>query len=282
MSDRTRVTVPPPPPRKPIFGVSVSVTDYDQVTRYVIDAARRRQGAVVDLMSVHGLAASFRSESFRTMLNGMDVVAPDGQPVRWALNRFHRARLSDRVYGPELTLRVCGAAAEAGVGVYLYGGTPDVLDKFSTNLTARFPSLRIAGAESPPFRALTPEEDEAVVKRIEQSGAGIVLVGLGCPKQEVFAFEHRDRVRAVMLCVGAAFDFHAGTKRMAPPVMQRFALEWLYRLCQEPRRLAGRYLVHNSIFLYLLACHVLRHRGFVCSPAPAGTWDDVGVDHVAP
>ncbi|MGB7157342.1 MAG: WecB/TagA/CpsF family glycosyltransferase [Tepidisphaeraceae bacterium] len=251
------------PPRKhALFGVSVSATDYPGVVAFVMDVARRRGSAVVDLMPVHGLVTANRDASFRRMLNGMDVVAPDGQPVRWALNRFHGAGLTDRVYGPELTLRVCAAAAESGVGVYLYGSVPGVLEKLSASLTSRFLNLRLVGAESPPFRALTPEEDDAVVRRINDSGAGIVLIGLGCPKQEVFAFEHRDRIRAAMLCVGAAFDFHAGVKRIAPPIMQRLSLEWLFRLYQEPGRLWKRYLVTNSIFIYLVAAHWVRNRGF--------------------
>jgi exopolysaccharide biosynthesis WecB/TagA/CpsF family protein len=203
------------------------------------------------------------------MLNEMDVVAPDGQPVRWALNRLHRAGLTDRVYGPEQTLRACGAAAEAGISVYLYGGTFAATDKFRASLVARFPSLQIAGAEPSPNRPLTQQEDDAVVKRIVESGAGVVLLGLGCPKQEIFAIEHRDRIPAAMLCIGAAFDFHAGVKRMAPRWMQRCSLEWLYRLCQEPRRLWKRYLVTNSIFVYLVVAHWVRNRGF-SSPSKDG------------
>lgn len=257
-------------PRKhSLFGVMVSATEYDAVVAYVMDVARRGESAVIDLMPVHGLVMGARDASFRRVLNGLDVVAPDGQPVRWALNRLHHAQLRDRVYGPELTLRVCAAAAQAGVGVYLYGGTVEVLGKLRTNLISWFPGLRIVGAESPPFRPLSAAEDEEVVSRINQSGAGIVLVGLGCPKQEGFAFEHRGRIRAAMMCVGAAFDLHAGVKRMAPRLMQRLALEWLFRLGQEPRRLWRRYLVTNSIFIYLVATHCVRNRGLALSPPDA-------------
>jgi exopolysaccharide biosynthesis WecB/TagA/CpsF family protein len=185
------------------------------------------------------------------MINDIDLDASDGQQVRCELNRLHRAGLKDRVYGPELTLRLCAAAAERGVGIYLYGGTPEVLDKLRGVLSARFPALWIAGWESPPFRALTEAEDAAVVGRINASGAGVVLVGIGCPKQERFAYEHRERIKAVQLCVGAAFDFHAGVKRMAPAWMQAMGLEWLFRLTQEPGRLWKRYLVMNSLFVLL-------------------------------
>jgi N-acetylglucosaminyldiphosphoundecaprenol N-acetyl-beta-D-mannosaminyltransferase len=158
--------------------------------------------------------------------------------------------LRDRVYGPELMLRLCRRAAEEGVSVYLYGGVNDeLLDKLRWNLTAKFPKLQIAGAESPPFRPLSEEEDERVVRRINESGAGLVFIGLGCPKQDHFAFEHREKLNGVQICVGAAFDFHAGVKKIAPAWMQRRGLEWLYRLLSEPRRLFRRYLVTNSIFV---------------------------------
>jgi exopolysaccharide biosynthesis WecB/TagA/CpsF family protein len=268
-------TKPPPaawPPRHAIFGVTVSATDYSGVTDAVIHAARRREGGVVDFMPVHGLVTAARQAGFRRMVNTFEIVAPDGQPVRWALNRMHDANLRDRVYGPELMLRLCAEAAKEKIGIYLYGGRPEVLEKLKANLQERHPSLKIAGAEAPPFRPLTAEEDEAVVERINASGAGIVFLGIGCPKQEAFAFEHRARIGALMLCVGAAFDLHAGVKRMAPRLMQRLSLEWLYRLWQEPRRLWRRYFVTNSMFILLVAAHCLRNRGF----APPGRAPAVG------
>lgn len=143
---------------------------------------------------------------------------------------------------------MCWAAYDA-IPIYLYGSSPEVIELLQQKLSARFPALPIAGAESPPFRALTPEEDDAVVRRINDSGAGIVFIGLGCPKQDHFAADHADRIRAVQVCVGAAFDFHAGAKPMAPRWMQRHGLEWLYRLSREPRRLWRRYLETNLIFV---------------------------------
>jgi exopolysaccharide biosynthesis WecB/TagA/CpsF family protein len=188
------------------------------------------------------------------------MVAPDGQPVRWALNAFHGAGLKDRVYGPELMLRLCEKAAEAGVGVYLYGSEPEVVSRLSENLIERFGRLRIVGAESPPFRALSEGEVRAAAGRINASGAGIVFVGLGLPRQDHFAYELRGHIRAVQVCVGAAFDFHAKTKRMAPGWMQRCGLEWLFRLMQEPGRLWRRYLGTNSVFVLLVLRRVvMRH-----------------------
>jgi exopolysaccharide biosynthesis WecB/TagA/CpsF family protein len=182
-------------------------------------------------------------------MNSFQMVCPDGQPVRWFLNYFHGAALADRVCGTNAMLELCRSAAGHGLSIYLYGSTMETLARLRSELLFRYPELRIAGAESPPFRPLTPAEDEAVVRRINESGAGLVFIGIGSPRQEDFAWEHRLAVKPVLLCVGAAFDFIAGTKKRAPEWMQRSGLEWLFRLCQEPRRLWNRYLGTNSRFL---------------------------------
>jgi exopolysaccharide biosynthesis WecB/TagA/CpsF family protein len=246
-------------PRKvDLFGVGVSVTDYAGATAVVLEAARRRQSAVVTCHAVHAIVTASGDRDLRAKVNTFELVTPDGQPVRWAMNLLHHTGLTDRVYGPDLTLHLCRAAAEEGVPIYLYGGNPTVAEKLRANLLQLCPNLEIAGHEAPPFRPLTFEEDEAVVERINASGAGLVFIGLGCPKQDLFAAEHRDRIRAVQVCVGAAFDFHAGVKSVAPAWMQRRGLEWLYRLWQEPGRLWRRYLVTNSIFLAKLAAAFVR------------------------
>ncbi len=239
-------------------GVKVSATCYDEVVRDCLAAAEAHVPATIDLMPVSVLIPAVRDPWLREKLNAFDVVAPDGQPVRWSLNFFHRARLSERVYGPELTRRLCKAAAERGVAIYLYGSTPEVIERLSANLKAMFPALKIAGAESPPFRPLTPHEDRQAVERINASGAGLVFIGTGGPRQEIFAHAHRHSIKAVQICVGAAFDFHAGTKRMAPPWMQKRGLEWLFRLVQEPGRLWKRYLVQNTLFCALFIRYALR------------------------
>ncbi len=248
------------PPKFDIFGVGVSRTTYDEAVETILQAAWRHRAAVVSCFAVHALVTASRDPELRRKVNTFEMITPDGQPVRWALNLLNRAGLNDRVYGPELTLRLCRKAAEQGMGIYLLGGSPAVLEALATNLTKQCPGLQIAGAESPPFRDLSPMEDEAMVRRIEASGAGIVLVGLGCPKQDVFAFAHRERIHAVQVCVGAAFDFHAGAKRMAPAWMQRWGLEWLFRLLTEPRRLWRRYLATNTLFVIKLAASLMRRR----------------------
>ncbi len=248
------------PPKRDLFGVQVSVCDYTCVVETVLRHARRRTGGIIDLMPVHGLMSAARDADYRAMMNAFDIVAPDGQPVRWALNHFHKAKLIDRVYGPELMLRASAAAAEAGVPIFLYGSSPEVIERLQTKLPAEYPRLQIAGAESPPYRPLTAEEDADVTRRVNASGAGILFLGTGCPRQERFAHAHRHSIHAVQLCVGAAFDFHAGTKKMAPPILQRNGLEWAYRLWQEPRRLGGRYLATNSMFLAYVARRIVLRR----------------------
>ncbi len=248
-------------PRKvDLFGVNYSPTSYREAAESIVSAAVRGIPGIVSCHAVHALVTASCDPELRVMINAFDMVTPDGQPVRWAMNSLHGTNLAERVCGPELTLRLCDRAAAAGVPIYLYGGSPDVVESLQTNLCSRFPGLTVAGYESPPYRALTPEEDQEVCERINASGAGIVFIGLGCPKQDIFAYEHRDRIRGVQVCVGAAFDFHAGTLAMAPQWMQRSGLEWLFRLIKEPRRLWRRYLVTNSIYLKKVSMALLNRR----------------------
>lgn len=239
----------PWPSKFNLFGVMVSATNYEEASEVIVRQAQHRVPAIVSLHAVHALITAAEDPELRKKVNSFQMIGPDGQPVRWALNWFYRTRLKERVCGPELTLRLCQRAVQEGVSIYLFGSSPATIEALSKNLRERFPGLVIAGAESPPFRALTAEEDEAVVNRINDSGAGLVFIGLGAPKQDLFAFDHRDRIRAVQVCVGAAFDFHAGKLSIAPQWMQRNGLEWLFRLIQEPRRLWRRYLVTNTLFV---------------------------------
>jgi exopolysaccharide biosynthesis WecB/TagA/CpsF family protein len=248
------------PRRHDLFGVRVSATSYDELVERIIERGLQRQPTIVDFMCVHGLVHAAQHETFKRVINDFDVVATDGQPVRWALNWFHRAGLKSRVYGPETMWRTCAAAEKAGVAVYLYGSSPEVIASLPGKLLEAFPRLRIVGAESPPFRPLTAREDAEVAGRINASGAGIVFIGTGCPRQEEFAWRQRHAIRAVQMCVGAAFDLHAGVKRMAPGWMQRHGLEWLYRLVQEPSRLWKRYLVNNTVFVALAVRQALTRR----------------------
>ena len=210
--------------------------------------------------SVHALVEAVTTAELKVEANRFAVITPDGQPVRWALNWLHGTGLRHNVRGSELMWRLCDGAAEQGISIYLYGSSPTTLAALQANLLRAFPALEIAGAESPPFRLLSAEEDAEMVRRVNASGAGLMFLGLGCPKQDYFAAEHVDRIRAIQLCVGAAFDFHAGTKATAPEWMQRRGLEWLFRLYQEPGRLWKRYLVTNSIFIGKLLRQLIHKR----------------------
>lgn len=250
------------PQKYDLFGVQVSATTYDEATEFILQSALQGRPAVVSAHAVHGIITASDDPELMAKVNRFDIITPDGQPVRWALNALHHAGLRERVYGPELMLRACRDAARRKVPIFLYGSSPEVLDPLAANLRSWYPGLQIAGSYSPPFRPLTADEEADVIRRIHSSGAGIVFVGLGVPKQDVFADTMHGRLRAVLVNVGAAFDFHAGTKRTAPRWMQARGLEWLYRLCHEPGRLWRRYLTTNSRFVVKFAVALLRQRVF--------------------
>jgi N-acetylglucosaminyldiphosphoundecaprenol N-acetyl-beta-D-mannosaminyltransferase len=244
-----------------ILGMRVDPTSYEEATEKVLAWAAAGESRYVCVANVHMVMEAHDDPSFRALVNAADLVTPDGMPLVWMLRKLGYPH-QERVYGPELTSRVCAEAARRGVPVGFYGGHPEALEALVRNLSARFPGLRVVYAYSPPFRPLTPEEDERVTEEINASGARILFVGLGCPKQEWWMAEHKGRVRAVMLGVGAAFDFHAGRVRQAPVWMQRAGLEWLFRLVQEPRRLWRRYLKYNPRFLLLAFLQLTGMRRF--------------------
>lgn len=240
--------------RHAVLGVRVAAVDYDAVVDAVVRAAEAGTPLAVSALAVHGVMTGVRDPVHARRLNGLDLVLPDGQPVRWALRWRHGVSLPDRVYGPTLSLRVLAACAIHGLPVYFYGSREPVLAALVRNVLARFPELPVAGCEPSQFRRQDPEERRAVVERIRGSGARVCFTGLGCPRQEVWAFENRDALSMPILAVGAAFDFHAGTSLQAPAWMQRVGLEWAFRLACEPRRLWQRYLVLNPLFaLFLFA-----------------------------
>ncbi len=233
----------------PILGVCISVVDYEYATDAIIESARKRIPLSVAALAVHGVMTGFNDRVQRRRLNSFDLVLPDGQPVRWALNWIHRLGLADRVRGPQLTLKVVEAAARERLPVYFYGSTENTLQRLVHNLERDFPQLVVAGAESSKFRRLSWTEKSEVVDRIKDSGARLVLVGLGCPRQEVWVYEYRNHLQVPLLAVGAAFPFHAGELSLAPSWIQKVGLEWLYRLAQEPTRLWRRYLLLGPVYL---------------------------------
>ena len=233
----------------PILGVKISAIDYEYGVKAIIEAAKNKQSLAMTALAVHGVMTGFYDPVHRRRLNGFDLVTPDGQPVRWALNWIHKIKLPDRVYGPTLTLKVIEAAEKDGVPVYFYGSKQETLDLLLEKLGEKFPNLKVAGAEPSKFRRLNADEKQEVITRIKNSGAEIAFVGLGCPRQEVWVYEYRDYLPMPLMAVGAAFDFHAGTVAQAPPTMQNLGLEWLFRLIQEPKRLWKRYVLLNPVYL---------------------------------
>ncbi|GAB5401914.1 MAG: WecB/TagA/CpsF family glycosyltransferase [Aureliella sp.] len=239
--------------KKNLLGIGIDAVDYEAAVARIISAAERRKAYGVSALAVHGVMTGVLDREHCYRLNQLELVVPDGQPVRWGLNLLHKTQLPDRVYGPTLTLKVCEAAAQHGVKIFLFGSSEETLEKLSNNLLHQFPGIQIAGMQPSAFRTLTQQERDALVDTIRQSGAEITLVGLGCPRQEIWAFENRDRLSMPVMAVGAAFAFHAGQLSQAPPWMQDRGLEWLYRLVAEPGRLWKRYLFLNPLYLLLLA-----------------------------
>lgn len=248
--------------KRSILGIGINVIDYEAAVARIIAAARESRPLSVTALAVHGVMTGVQDREHGYRLNRLDMVVPDGQPVRWALNILHGERLDDRVYGPTLTLEVCAAAAANGIPVYLYGSSAEVAAKLERNLKEKFPGIVIAGRSSSRFRQVDDQTNTDIIEGIRASGARIVFVGLGCPRQEVFAFENVEKLSCPVLAVGAAFDFHAGTLSQAPRWMQDRGLEWFYRLTREPRRLWHRYVVLNPIYCWNIALQWLQPNRF--------------------
>ena len=233
-----------------ILGMRVDITNYRDATQQILRWARLRKSSYICAANVHMTMTAYDKLEFAHAVNGADLVTPDGMPLVLALRALGVKRIS-RVYGPTLTLNVCRAAAQAGIKIALYGGTRETLTLLVVFLRQHFPGIKIVCQISPPFRPLTFEEDMAYTQQIAKSGASIILAGIGCPKQELWMAAHKDRIPAVMIGVGAAFDFYSGRVRQAPYWMQKCCLEWLFRLAMEPQRLWKRYAYNNPRFVLL-------------------------------
>jgi exopolysaccharide biosynthesis WecB/TagA/CpsF family protein len=238
--------------KRNVLGVLVDVVDYQGAVRRIVEAAEEGRPYAATALAVHGVMTGVLDPEQRYRLNHLDLVTPDGQPVRWALNLLYRTALPDRVYGPRLTERLCREAVERGLKIYLYGSREEVVRRMSENLQRAMPRLMIAGAEPSKFRAITPKEKEKLTQRIRESGAKIVLVGIGCPRQEIFAYEFRSPLSMPVVAVGAAFEYHAGVQQEPPRWVQDWGLQWVHRLAREPRRLWKRYLLLNAAYIVLL------------------------------
>lgn len=248
--------------KKNILGIQINALDYEAAVSKIIKAAQARTPLAVSALAVHGVMTGVLDAVHRYRLNQLDLIVPDGQPVRWALNWLHQTGLTDRVYGPTLMLQVCEQAAQQGLPIYLYGSRPATLEALTHNLCRRFPGLIIAGAQPSRFRQISAQEKQTLIAAITHSGAAITFVGLGCPRQEIWIYEYRNHLAMPLLAVGAAFDFHAGLLPQAPPALQRAGLEWFYRLINEPRRLWKRYIFLNPLYLFLLFLQATNLRHF--------------------
>ena len=248
-----------PIPSRPILKTRVDATSYADACHRIQAWAEAQRSCYVVAANVHVVMTAYFDPAYQGIVNQAALVTPDGMPLVWGLRRLGLAK-QPRVYGPDLMLAWCERAAQTGLPIYLYGGTEETLQKLAEALQHQFPGLPIAGTHAPPFRALSSQEDADDVARIHQSGARVVFVGLGCPKQEQWMHRQLGQIHGVMIGVGAAFNFFSGEVSQAPRWMMNLGLEWLYRFSQEPRRLWQRYLLNNPLFVLLFSGQLLRHR----------------------
>lgn len=246
-------------PSRYILGTRVEALSYSKAVNLIIDWAKRKQSRYVCVSTVHMVMEGYDSKTFQDIVNSADLVTPDGVPLVFALKMMGVSSAS-RVYGPMLTLKVCESAAKEGVKIGLYGGTPESLNDFKQFLGKKFPDINIVCAISPPFRELTAEENAQYVNEVSSSGVQILFVGIGCPKQERWMSKYKGRLSAVMVGVGATFDFYSGRVKQAPTWVQNIGMEWFFRLMMEPRRLFMRYAKHNPRYLILLAVQLVAKR----------------------
>jgi N-acetylglucosaminyldiphosphoundecaprenol N-acetyl-beta-D-mannosaminyltransferase len=244
----------------PVLGAQIDALTWEQAVARLVDWGSRRESRSVCICNVHSVVTAAQDREFMAVLNAADMATPDGMPVAWMLRALGR-RGQQRINGPDLMWRYLSEAERLDQVVSFYGSTEATLAKLTQAIGQAFPRLRLGAVISPPFRALSADEEAGFRRRIEDAGTAVLFVGLGCPKQERWMAGERGRLNAVMVGVGAAFDYHAGTIQRAPLWMQRHGLEWLHRLLSEPRRLWKRYLVTNSLYLWLAARQLLARRG---------------------
>lgn len=233
-----------------ILGVNIAVTNMQDTVKLIVEHIDELKGQFICLSNVHTTIMAYDSPQYSQIQNAAFLALPDGSPLA-LVHRLRGYKEAQQVAGPDLMPALWNATENMQISHYFYGSTQDTIDGLKINLQRKYPNLQIAGMEAPPFRTLTPEEDEEAVRRINESGADILWVGLGAPKQEEWMYEHQGRVNCLMLGVGAGFDFHAGTVKRAPDWMRNHYLEWLYRLIQDPKRLWKRYVETNGKFMLL-------------------------------
>lgn len=246
-------------PEKKLINTSVTALDFHAQIAKMLEWAKNFESRFVCVANVHMLIEAHREPKFASVLETADLVTPDGMPLVWML-RLLEVENQTRVAGMDIIIELCRLAPKQNISIFFVGSEKRVLDRMRKRLEAEFPRLKIAGMEPLPFRPLTEAEDMALIQKINQSGAGLVLVALGCPKQEYWMAQHKGKIRAVMVGLGGAFPVFAGVHKRAPLVLRKTGLEWLYRLIQEPRRLWKRYWNTNGTFVFLALKQMLTQR----------------------
>lgn len=245
------------PEKIDVLGAMVDTYTFSDAVDRVLCWSLRNESRSVYFCNVHAVITARKNRELQDAINSADMVNPDGKPVAWLVGVLSD-RQQEKVSGPDFMIELCERLGKNGLSCYLYGSTQNTLEKLEASLNQRYENLRIVGKYSPPFRRLTMAEEEKIIFNMNSSGANVVFVGLGCPKQEIWISNNREKIEAVTLGVGAAFDYHAGVIRRAPEWMQRNGFEWLFRLLSEPRRLWRRYLVTNIKFVFYVALLLIK------------------------
>jgi N-acetylglucosaminyldiphosphoundecaprenol N-acetyl-beta-D-mannosaminyltransferase len=243
-----------------VIGLNAAVTNLEEVLSNVIHLSGKGLGSYVCVSNVHMCMEVFDSAEFKSVVNNADLVIPDGRPLSWA-QKLLGHKNAEQVRGQDIMNAICEQSGTKKLNIGLYGGSSDeLLKQVITELKTSYPDINITFSYSPPFRPLTDEEDSDIVKQINDADVNVLFVGIGCPKQERWMAEHKEQLNCVMLGVGAAYDFIAGSKKHAPRWMQRVGLEWLFRLLSEPKRLWKRYLQQNPRFIYYFSKQLINHK----------------------
>ena len=244
-----------------VLGSFIDAQSWDKAIKTIFSWGQNHESRYVAICNVHSVVTALQDKTHSIVLNAADMATCDGMPITWSLRKLGYPT-QQRINGPDLMWKYCEVAEKTGQKIYFYGSTDETLNMLKAKLVASFPALQIAEMYSPPFRELTEVEDTEIVKRLNDSGANVIFIGLGCPRQELWMHQHRGKINAVMIGVGAAFNYHAGTIQRAPLWMQNAGLEWLHRLASDPRRLWKRYLVTNSIFIVAITAQLLKLKRF--------------------
>ena len=252
-----------------LLSLSISTGSYKDITDNILSLAKTKTSSYTCVANVHMLVEAHKDKTFARVVNNADVVTPDGKPITWGIKLMHHLEQA-RVAGMDLLPSLLAGARENSVPVYFLGGTERMLERTRIYAEMNCPDLKIAGMYSPPFRSLSNEEEEDIVQHINASGAGLVMVAMGCPKQEKWMAAMKGRIHASMIGIGGALPVMIGQQKRAPKWMQNAGLEWAYRLGQEPRRLFKRYAVTNTIFIWLLMRHYMTDRFFISQPPIKG------------